>query len=69
MPNITGELTFVVQGGSFTGAFSSIASGGGAAAAWYGAGGNFDASRSSSIYGNSDTVTPESLKTSFFIKF
>lgn len=28
-----------------------------------------DASRSSSIYGNSDTVTPLSLSTKFFIKY
>ena len=31
--------------------------------------GYLDASRSSSIYGNSDTVTPKSLSTKFFIKY
>lgn len=29
----------------------------------------FDASRSSPVYGSSDTVTPESLTTQFFIKY
>lgn len=29
----------------------------------------FDASRSSSIYGSSTTITPESLSTQFFIKY
>ena len=30
---------------------------------------SFDASRVSTIYGNSETVTPISLKTGFYIKF
>ena len=30
---------------------------------------NFDASTSNPIYGSSETVTPESLSTKFFIKF
>ena len=30
---------------------------------------NFDASRSSSIYGNSDTVQPKSIELYFYIKY
>lgn len=30
---------------------------------------DFDASRSSAIYGNSSTVTPESLKVAFYISY
>ena len=61
LPNITGYCGLVMYAGNGTGTFSGSLNDnnlpGGA-----GAGGlNFNASRSNSIYGSSDTVTPTSL--------
>ena len=76
MPNITGSFnaTLLHDGGAVGyGAFiaggsdtkSTPQSGGDASQSGF----SFDASRSNSIYGNSETITPESLSTKFFIKF
>ena len=64
LPNIIGSFGGVITGGSFSGAFTrgaylhswSYNNGN----AFYNA--NFDASRSSSIYGNSSTVQPPAIK-------
>ena len=57
LPNITGDLTAINSGAVPTGAFQLTATGAGANYSFQG-GMNFDASRSSAIYGNSNTVTP-----------
>ncbi len=62
LPNITGDMWTIagknsVKEGAFV--YSATAGGGGTGNSATGHGDiNFDASRSSSIYGNSDTVTP-----------
>lgn len=69
LPNITGTVGLVVKDIQ-TDAFYSVREGtrpGGETNPYYRA--QMDASRSNSIYGNSDTVTPESLSTKFFIKY
>ena len=67
MPNITGMIRAF---SGATGAFESQTGSG----TWGGStttitNNILNASRSSSIYGSSETVTPESLSTKFFIKF
>ena len=72
LPNITGAFIGVVQGG--TGAFST----GSNTTSYVGPANSnnlrqkrntFDASLSNLIYGNSETVTPESLKALLLIKY
>lgn len=57
LPNITGNLSTVNAYANPTGAFQGVADGAGANYAFQG-GMDFDASRCSPIYGNSNTVTP-----------
>lgn len=74
LPNITGKTDKIWKldsGNVETGAIKTDATG-----KLKGAGGTnnsynltFDASNSNIIYGNSSTVTPESLTTKFFIKY
>ena len=67
LPNITGVVGMVVGNGQ-TGAFSSSALGTrptGETSTYYNV--NFDASRSSSIYGNSSTVQPQTIKAFYYI--
>lgn len=80
LPNITGKFkadfrnTTTGLRGECSGAFGIE---GGANAEWQGAGGssnisnganfNFNASRSSSVYGNSNTVQPQSIKVLYYI--
>ena len=73
LPNITGSISPINSGngGSATGAFNAEK---GKAAASTGSGNyyysyNFDASSSNPSYGNSLTVTPESLTTLILIKY
>lgn len=78
-PNITGQFPqYTWQNdvsSSFLGAFKSIGNANYKNGAWYWSGQQyvthtyFDASDVSTIYGNSTTVTPESLATRWFIKF
>lgn len=72
LPNITGKIyPKPTIGGGAEGAFYGISYGGASGAA-EGTGvfvTGFDASRSSAIYGNSDTVQPKSLTTRFIIKY
>lgn len=42
---------------------------GAASNAWWSREFNFDASRSSSLFGNSTTVTPSSMTASFYLKY
>jgi hypothetical protein len=72
LPNITGGVTDFWCGGpsgsNISGAFSAAGSGhnyGGGSAG--GVGFDFDASRSSSIYGNSTTVQPQTIKVLYYI--
>ena len=75
LPNITGKTTIYSgfdNGGKPDGCFYVISSrgtggmiDGGDPKQWIG----FNASRSSSIYGNSNTVQPESCKCNFYIKY
>lgn len=62
LPNITGNIytSTVNSAGAADGAFTRSAWSGGTNESWGGSGNqfNFNASRSSSIYGNSDTVQP-----------
>lgn len=78
LPNITGTRTCGSWGSGFgyngnaTGAFYVVKSDGNDASSTFadsGRGIGFDASRSNSIYGNSDTVQPASTKTYFIIKY
>ena len=76
MPNVEGSLntgdTRHPERASVTGCFKregTTTSGSGYSDATTGYLINFDASRSNPIYGSSETVTPESLSTKFFIKF
>lgn len=73
MPNIVGKLNLAYLAfESADGCFTASGSSGDHISPWdiyrnrYA---NFDASRSSSIYGNSNTVTPTSLKVIFIIKY
>lgn len=70
LPNIAGYIDAFVGSVANTGVFSQYkrttnAQGGSSQKM----GVDFDASRCSTIYGNSDTVTPLSLSTKFFIKY
>lgn len=70
LPNITGTVS--IEGNTGTGAFVSRAIGrnpGGSGQGGYYGESNFDASRSSKIYGKSTTVQPPSCKTVFCIKY
>lgn len=79
LPNITG--TFFVgntqytynneQGGPFSGAFTKSFGHGTLGASWDAGGSTytFNASRSSSIYGNSTTVQPPTLTMRYYIKY
>lgn len=70
LPNITGQFGHVVDGDTCpaTGAFQQVFQGnyhdGGGDDNWSV---NFDASRSSSIYGNADTVQPQVIKILYYI--
>ena len=63
-PNISGRLgAYDCAGSSFTGAFRYAGNEGGPSTAWRSvAYSDFDASRSSSKYGSSSTVQPESIR-------
>lgn len=71
LPNITGEFYTKAEHGTPTGAFYGIDQGGGSYAnddkGWKKQG--FDASKSNSIYSNSDTVQPKSVTVKFCIKY
>lgn len=71
LPNITGSLKFMSYGQSTSGAFtfSSDGSQSPASGNWYSGVFNFNASRSSSIYGASSTVQPKSLTVRAIIKY
>lgn len=74
LPNITGSVSGLrqVSSSSGTGAFSAFKSGGlnsDGSGSWGHGGFNFDASRSSSIYGTSTTVQPKSLTVRAIIKY
>ena len=75
MPNITGGAGPIVvyNGGWYSGALSLIGvmkNQQGPSGNQQGGGNiNFDASRSSAIYGNSNTVTPLSLSTLMLVKY
>ena len=64
LPNISGRLgAYDCAGSSFTGAFRYAGNEGGPSTAWRSvAYSDFDASRSSSKYGSSSTVQPESIR-------
>lgn len=69
LPNITGTFVAVYQGNPVSGAFSSKFGGHTKAKTdWDGQTILFDASRSSSIYGNSITVQPPAVTVKYFIK-
>ena len=78
-PNITGQFPqYIWQGNvnsSFLGAFKNLGDAGYKNGAWYWSGQQyvqhtyFNASNVSTIYGDSTTITPESLATKWFIKF
>lgn len=69
LPNITGTFVAVYQGNPVSGAFSSKSGGHTKARTdWDGQTILFDASRSSSIYGNSTTVQPPAVTVKYFIK-
>lgn len=73
LPNITGQATSF-RDTSASGAFSVVSTPNtGAAEHFVGRGSDqsltFDASRSSSIYGNSNTVTPRNLPVNYIIKY
>ena len=73
LPNITGSISPINSGngGSATGAFNAekgkVAASTGSGNYYYSY--NFDASSSNPSYGNSLTVTPESLTTLLLIKY
>ena len=69
LPNITGTFVAVFKGNPVSGAFSSKSGGHTKAKTdWDGQTILFDASRSSSIYGNSTTVQPPAVTVRYFIK-
>lgn len=69
LPNITGSFVAVYQGNPVSGAFSSMSGGHTKAKTdWDGQTILFDASRSSSIYGNSTTVQPPAVTVRYLIK-
>lgn len=69
LPNITGSFVAVYQGNPVSGAFSSRSGGHTKAKTdWDGQTILFDASRSSSIYGNSTTVQPPAVTVRYLIK-
>mgnify|MGYP000094886327 CR=1 FL=1 len=71
LPNITGSLKFMSYGQSASGAFtfSSDGSQSPASGNWYSGVFNFNASRSSSIYGASTTVQPSAIALIAQIKY
>jgi hypothetical protein len=76
LPNITGVITNTIWNADgyeqYTGAFSvneNLAQSYGTAGALSSRGFNFDASRSSAIYGNSNTVQPPSVTMRYIIKY
>jgi len=78
LPNITGEFGRLTgyngsDPGTFTGAFKTKGnlnlSNGGTASSTNARQADFDASRSSSIYGKSSTVQPPALTTRYYIKY
>lgn len=71
LPNITGSLKFMSYGQSTSGAFTFSADGSQSPASGNNYSGvfNFNASRSSSIYGASSTVQPKSLTVRAIIKY
>ena len=70
LPNITGKFVAVFRGNPVSGAFSNLGSGGHTKAKtdWDGQNILFDASRCSSIYGNSSTVQPPAVTVKYLIK-
>ena len=73
LPNITGSISFDVWSNASSGCFydnggnkrSGTSNDGGSK----GANKTFDASRSSSVYGKSSTVTPKNISVNWFIKY
>lgn len=72
LPNITGQFSVVNEGyqNAVTGAFAAGGTEGNAAYDGNSPRGiiNFDSSRSSSVYGNSDTVTPTHIRKRWFVQ-
>lgn len=77
LPNITGSMQYVCfrnganDNGTFNGALYKISdnnSGFGSQSAWGSPAVGFNASRSNSIYGSSDTVQPEAIQYPYFIQ-
>ena len=73
LPNITGSVTgFTTHGLEHSGAFSANGSSGdnakGVGTSWFVEGFSFNAARSSSIYGASNTVQPPAAAVNFIIK-
>lgn len=64
LPNISGRLAaYDCENSKFTGPFQYVGNEGGVSTAWHSVPyANFDASRSSSKYGSSSTVQPESIR-------
>ena len=75
LPNITGNLYNIKAPdiGSAKGAFTLVnhsnSQDGAISSTWGHTNFDFDASRCSAIYGNSSTVTPNSLITKFYISY
>lgn len=72
LPNITGNIDIATSIGRPSGALNFTGSDWANPNTWVPGGNNFlnlDASRSSSIYGSSSTVTPNSLKVGFYISY
>lgn len=68
LPNITGTMKGVDDNSwNYTGAFYEIEQGGSSGGTNNGSRPGFDASRSSSIYGNSTTVQPQTIKVLYYI--
>ena len=69
LPNITGQYTLRFQADEYTGAFYNGGNGGNRYKSESGTGqrGKFDASRSSAVYGKSDTVQPNAVKKLLYI--
>lgn len=70
LPNIKGEIAGNYNSGAPTGAFKEIYQGFGFnSSGTVSRGFTFDASRSSSIYGNSNTVQPSAVAVKMLIKY
>lgn len=69
LPNITGDISTYYRIQAASGAFNPYGTGdnGGDAGNYGYRGATFDASRSSSIYGNSSTVQPQTIKAFYYI--